>query len=72
LALAGDSTITTFIQEVSFGGPRRAALGRSGAGYGDAEAGCQIQQMESVGRSGRALPLRPEFETRAVCFWLYA
>src|SRR5580698_6880507 len=60
LAFAGDSTITTFIQEISFGSRRRIpfAPGRSGAGYGDAGAACQITRRRERRCSSRALDVR--------------
>src|SRR6185312_11528195 len=59
LALAGDSTITTFIQGASFGGRRcGSAPPPSGAGYGEPKPACQIRADGSGGRSGRALDVR--------------
>src|SRR5579863_9490523 len=56
LALAGDSTITTFIQGASFGGRRcGSAPPPSGAGYGEPKPACQIRADGSSARSGRAL-----------------
>jgi len=60
LALAGDSTITTFIREMSLRPPGEGVRSSRpfGRGYGEPKAACQIRTDRSSARSNRDLDVR--------------